>query len=202
MAAARQTEIGDRHGLGSSAWPRFRATRHSPLLLGVETRPRAAQWPDLNGHRKVIGNDGQTLQRVPIELEASDEEPPQQPEVLQRDPKFEVVRDRSSILPRGRRFKSCPRYSSGPWIQWIHGPVWFGDLIVWAETVQILGLTVWRRGLPRNLCPSLLDVARCGVHAGTPADHGDEHNSERPGAGLLHERVTVSVRPRGRRLEP
>ncbi len=42
------------------------------------------------------------------------------------------------LVARGRRFKSCPRYSSGPWIQWIHGPVWFGDLIVWAESAPFL----------------------------------------------------------------
>ncbi len=62
----------------------------------------------------------------------------------------------SLISSRGRRFKSCPRYSSGPWIQWIHGPVWFGDLIVWAESAPFpattwLGAAILDR--PRFLAP-------------------------------------------------
>jgi len=65
---------------------------------------------DSTGHQNVIGNDRQPSRDVPIVWTASGGEPRQQPEVSQRDPSSDVVRDRPSILPRGRRFKSCPRY--------------------------------------------------------------------------------------------
>jgi hypothetical protein len=69
---------------------------------------------DSTGHQNVIGNDRQPSRDVPIVWTASGGEPPQQPEVSQRDPSSDVVRDRPSILPRGRRFKSCPRYHRWP----------------------------------------------------------------------------------------
>ena len=67
-------------------------------------------WRDSTGHQKVIGNGRQLFRDVPIPWKPSDEEPPHQSEVSQRDPRCEVDRDRPPILSRGRRFKSCPRY--------------------------------------------------------------------------------------------
>jgi hypothetical protein len=78
--------------------------------VGPGRRGSACRRSDSTRHRKVIGNDGQPFQDVPIQLEPSTGEPPRQSEVLQGDPSPHVVRDRPPILPRGRGFKSCPRY--------------------------------------------------------------------------------------------
>ena len=50
--------------------------------------------------QKLIGNDGQASRDVPIVLTLSDGEPPQQPEVFQRDPMFEIAGSGTPILPR------------------------------------------------------------------------------------------------------
>jgi hypothetical protein len=71
---------------------------------------RTNKREDSTRHRKVIRNDRQTSRDVPIQLEVSDGESPQEPEVFQGDPRVGVVRERPLITSRGRRFKSCPHY--------------------------------------------------------------------------------------------
>jgi len=82
------------------------AVERSALIL--------SSWRDLTRHRTVIRNDRQSSRDVPIQLGTSDGESPQQPEVLQGNPRVEVVRDGPPITYRGLRFKSgrTPTYCS------------------------------------------------------------------------------------------
>lgn len=88
----------------------------------IGTPPALGIVLDSTHHRKVIGNDRQTSRDVPIQLELSDGESPQEPEVFQGSPRVAVVRDGPPILSRGRRFKSCPattlncRSGPGSWV--------------------------------------------------------------------------------------
>lgn len=80
---------------------------HGSLTAGSAAASNRRQHRDWKRHRNVIRNDRRTSRDVPIQFEASDGEPPQQPEVFQGNPRVEVVRDRPLITSRGFRFKSC-----------------------------------------------------------------------------------------------
>jgi hypothetical protein len=97
---------------------------------------RATCWIRPARHRKVIRNDGQAFQGVPIELDPSDGEPPQQPKVLPGNPRSDVVGTGPPILSRGRRFKSCPRYEIQARNLRIPSLKAFSDLIKCPLTVQ------------------------------------------------------------------
>jgi hypothetical protein len=101
-------------------------------------------------------------------------------------------------LPRGRRFKSCPRYQSGPDSSVIPGLKAVRDLIRCPQSVHLLGLNPSCAPDRRNRHRLVLTgAASCGF-VGAPVWHGDEHSVERPGAADRRRGARRSAPSRGR----